>query len=161
MACAVRTRLYHDSITASGAVDPKIYSYNQGTPVGADVLRYRITGEQRYLDRAEETATAALRYLGTDDRLWEQAPSFNAIWFRNLLQLDQVRPRAEYRRSLDAYLARAWTGGRDARTGVYGQAGMGSYGDRAKDGTNLLDQAAFVQLHALSAWPRADLDMVG
>jgi predicted alpha-1,6-mannanase (GH76 family) len=42
---------------------PELYTYNQGTVVGADVELFRCTGDGGHLRRAERTATAALTRL--------------------------------------------------------------------------------------------------
>lgn len=146
--------LYYDNLGDDGQLDKAIYSYNQGTPVGADVLWYRITGDKKYLERATQTAHAALDYLGKGDRLWKGAPSFNAIFFRNLLALDQLAPNPRYREALNQYLDRAWKEGRDPQTGLFDQGGIGSYTAGKAD---YLDQAGMVQLYALQAWPKDKL----
>lgn len=146
--------LYYDNLGDDGRLDKTIYSYNQGAPVGADVLFYRVTGDKKYLERATQTANAALDHFAKDDRLWKQAPAFNAIFFRNLLALDQVAPNPRYRAALEQYLDRAWKEGRDAETGLFGMNGMGSYTSGKQD---YLDQAGLVQLYALLAWPREKL----
>ena len=141
--------LYFDHLDAQGNVNRAFYSYNQGSPIGADLAFFRATGDRSYLDRATQTANAALDYFGQDDRLWHQAPAFNAIFFRNLLALDAVSPNPRYRQALDQYLNRVWTQARDPETGLFTQGGIGHYGPPG----NALDQGALTQLYALSAWP--------
>lgn len=80
--------LYADNRRNDGTVDPAIYSYNQGTPVGLAVLLDRISGLATHRGAARLTAGAALAHFGTDDRLWTHAPAFNAILLRNLALLD-------------------------------------------------------------------------
>lgn len=150
--------LYADHVDDSGRVDGSIYSYNQGTPIGADVLMYRATGDTTYLDRAKQTAKAALAYFGQNDRLWKGAPCFNAIFFRNLMALDAVAPDPSYRQAVQGYLDRAWSQARDPNTGLFDQGGIGRYG--ADPGT-AIDQSAFVQIAALLAMPKDKLLDVG
>lgn len=142
--------LFADHVEADGRVEPTVWAYNQGTPVGADVLWFRVTGDRAHLDRAGRLAGAALDHFGTGDRLWHQPPAFVAVLFRNLLTLhgqqDQPRVVAE----LDRYLERVWQEGRDPRTGRFVDGGIGHYDD---GGT--LDHAALVQLFALQAFDRA------
>ncbi|MBC7644842.1 MAG: glycoside hydrolase family 127 protein, partial [Thermoleophilia bacterium] len=46
--------LYGDNIAdGSKTIDPTVFSYNQGTPIGADVLWYQTTGDKKYLERAQ------------------------------------------------------------------------------------------------------------
>jgi predicted alpha-1,6-mannanase (GH76 family) len=144
--------LYYDNLADNGELSKDIYTYNQGTPIGADVLWYRLTGDKKYLERATQTAKATLDYIGKDDRLWKGSPAFNAIFFRNLLALDQVAPDPRYRQTLDAYLDRAWKEGRDPQTGLFTQGGIGAY-----DKGNILDQGGMAQLYALQAMPKDKL----
>ena len=147
----------YDNVGDGGKVDRTVWSYNQGTYIGASVQLYEATDEAEYLDRAVETAAASLTHFAEKDRLWRQPPAFNAIFFRNLLRLDAVAPDPTYRATLDAYLARARTTARD-KSGLYGGRGLGSYGEGA--GTALVDQAAFVQMHALLELSPAQLESV-
>lgn len=149
--------LYWDNLGDDGSLSKAIYSYNQGTPVGADLLFYRVTGDKQYLDRAQQTANAALDYFSKDDRLWKESPAFNAIFFRNLLALDAVAPDPRIRTALDGYLDRAWKQARDPKTGLFDQGGIGHYGSPG----NYLDQAGMAQLYALQSWPKDQLSEVG
>jgi uncharacterized protein YyaL (SSP411 family) len=145
--------LYWDNLGDDGSLSKDIYAYNQGTPIGADVLMYRVTQDPKYLERARQTADAALKYFGEGDRLWKQAPCFNAIFFRNLLALDQVAPDPRYRQALEGYTNRLWTEARDPKTGLFDQGGVGHY----EPGANYLDQSGIAQLFALQAWPKDKL----
>jgi hypothetical protein len=149
--------LYYDNLGDDGTLDKTVFSYNQGAALGADVLWYKVTGDKKYLARAQQTAKAALAYFGQDDRLWKQAPSFNAIFFRNLMALDAVAPDPAYGKALDGYLDRAWKQGRDPQTGLFTQGGIGSYTQGKAD---MLDQAGMAQLFALKAWPKEQLSKV-
>lgn len=140
--------LYADNVDVDGVVDPAIHSYNQGTPVGMDVLFHRVTGDASFLHDATATADASLAHLGAEDRLWTGAPSFNAIWLRNLVTLDAVAPLPGLQPLLEAYAARLWDEGRDPATGWFTRGGIGRY---EKGG--VLDQGGVVQILALPAWP--------
>jgi hypothetical protein len=142
--------LYADNVDLQGRVDPAIYSYNQGTPVGMDVLFHRVTGEDRYLDSATATAVAGLAHYGQDDRLWREAPCFNAIWLRNLAMLDAVRPLPGLQAVLEGYAERLWSDARDPATGWFTGGGIGRY-----ERGGVLDQGGVVQVLALAAWPPA------
>lgn len=136
--------LYWDRIQMDGWVEPTKWSYNQGAMLGAAALFYRYTGEEVYLERAREIAAAALAHYGEGDRLWEQEPAFNAIFFRNLYLLNLVtyEDRA-FVEPLAAYAERAWMAGRNAKTGLVHFGRPGS--------VPLLNHAAAVQLFALLA----------
>ena len=148
--------LIYDSVGDGGKVDRTMWTYNQGSYIGASVQLYKVTDEGEYLDRAVETASASLSHFAEEDRLWRQPPAFNAIFFRNLLDLEAVAPDPTYRATLDAYLTRARTSARNK--GLYGGRGLGSYGERR--GTALVDQAGFVQMHALLELSPAQLGRV-
>lgn len=147
--------LFADHVEVDGRVDPTVWSYNQGTPVGADVLWWRATGERAHLDRARATASAAIGRFGRDG-LWGQPAAFNGVFGRNLLVLGAVEPVPGLHDLLDRYLDRAWTEARDERTGLLFGGGIGRY-----DGGGTIDQAALVQLYALRAWEPAWLADVG
>jgi hypothetical protein len=145
--------MYWDNIGDDDRISREIYTYNQGTPIGADVLFYRLTGDKSYLSHAERVAHASLDYFserGPDGhtRLWTQPPSFNAIFFRNLLALNEVAPDPSYEKSLKEYLDEAWSKARDSQTGFLTSDGIGRYGDK-----ELLDQSGFIQMFALLAKP--------
>ncbi|MEZ5142864.1 MAG: glycoside hydrolase family 76 protein [Acidimicrobiales bacterium] len=137
--------LYFDHVDPDGSIDRAPWSYNQGTPVGAQVRWHLTTGDPASLDAAVETAGNALAFLLDDDRLWHQPPAFNAIFFRNLLQLHVVVPQPAALSAMSEYLDRAWATARDPRTGLLRDGGIGSY-----EGS-CIDQAGFVQLFALQA----------
>ncbi len=138
--------LFADHVEDEGAVDPAIWSYNQGTPVGAYVLWHQLTGDGEYLDLARETAAAAIAYFAHEDRLWQQPPAFNAVFLRNLLLLDGAEGFPAAVDLLDAYLDRAWRDARDPASGWFSGGGIGRY-----DRGGSIDQAAFVQLYARAA----------
>ena len=141
--------LYLDHVDPSGRIDPAVWSYNQGTPVGALVQRHRLTGDRAALAAAVETAEAALAHFAADDRLWAQPPAFNAIFLRNLVQLDAVHPLPAVWTTLTDYLERVWSTARDPATGLLFGAGIGRYEQSG------IDQAALVQLFAIEAAGRA------
>lgn len=136
-------------------MDTKIYAYNQGTPVGAKLLLYEATGDAQYLKDAQQTTRAALDYFGQADRLWQEAPVFNAIMFRNFLKV----PGVDARPMLDQYLERNWQQALNPQSGLFDkQAGQGSYDHQ--HGLQMIDQAGLIQLYALQAWHPADLAQV-
>jgi Glycosyl hydrolase family 76 len=148
--------LLADNIDRSGRVEDIVWSYNQGTPVGLDVLLHRVTGDDLYLSRARDTADAALAHFGggAGDALWRQAPVFNGILFRNLLALGATTQAPRYREAAAAYANRARTQALDP-TGWYLGGGIGRY---EPGGT--IDQAGLVQILALLAIPDAALEEV-
>ncbi|HEY5154729.1 MAG TPA: glycoside hydrolase family 76 protein [Acidimicrobiales bacterium] len=142
--------LFADHVEADGGVDDTAWAYNQGTPVGADVLWFRVTGDHRRLARATRLAGDALDFYAVDDRLWGQPPAFVSVFFRNLLTLHAAEAQPRVVAELDRYLERVWHDGRDPGTGRFVAGGIGHYDD---GGT--LDHAALVQLFALQAFDRS------
>jgi hypothetical protein len=140
--------LFRDNVDGHGRIEPTIWSYNQGTPIGAMVLMSRLTGDRRWRDDALRTARATEAHFAVDDGWWRQPPVFNAIYFRNLLALAAHLRDRSLLVSLDAYLDRVWIEARDPRSGLFVGAGIGSY-----DGRPTIDQAGLNQLLAFRAWP--------
>jgi hypothetical protein len=115
--------LYYDHVNPGGSVNTTIWSYNQGTMIGAGVLLYKITGNASYLTAAQDTAGAAVSYFGTGTTLQNQGPAFNAIYFRDLFVLSRVQPNSAYSSEAQAYAAYMWTQ-RDTSTGLFLQNGQ-------------------------------------
>ena len=135
--------LYWDHISLNGTVNKVFWSYNQGTMIGANVLLYRITGHTSYLDQAVQIADDAVAYYGTAGRIWTQDPIFNAIFFRNLLQLSAVTGGQRYRQFIQSYANQAWQL-RDPKTGL-----IVWQPDQPLD---VIQQAAMVQIYAMLSW---------
>ncbi len=135
--------LYWDHLDLEGNIERTIWSYNQGVPVGVNVLLYEVTGEQRYLDEASRIAEAAHRYYIEEGRLADQPAFFNSIFFKNLLLLESVTGGSTYRDAMQDYADDVWSENRDASTGLF-----------VFDGTHtqLLEQAAVVQIFAVLSW---------
>lgn len=141
--------LYWDHVNMDGTITKWIFTYNQGTMLGANVLLYEITGEKPYLDEAERIADRALEYFGREG-LFEEDMAFAAIFFKNLLLLQNVDSDPRYRRAMQAYADAIWNRARDPETNLI---------RRDSDSpTHLLQQSAFVQINAALAWVRPDYD---
>jgi hypothetical protein len=141
------TGLFWDKLRTDGTPDKTIWSYNQGSMVGANVLLARQGGTEQaiYLARAESIARRALRHFGS--RGYDSQPAaFNAIFCRNLLLLHAATSdaglRTEITDTVRAYSDHAWSERRDRHDGFHFSSG----------GVTLLDQSAMVQLLALLAW---------
>ena len=141
------TGLFWDKVRGNGTVDKTLWSYNQGSMIGANVLLARLdaSAQARYLSRAEAIARKALTHFagGGYER---QPPAFNAIFFRNLLLLHAATRDAELRteiiEAIRGYADYAWYRARDRRDRFH----------LSKGGVTLLNQSAIVQLLALLAW---------
>jgi hypothetical protein len=137
--------LLWDHVGLDGLRDETHWSYNQGTVIGANVLLYRLTGDDGALERAEALADSSLAYFDRTPGGREPA-FFLAIWFRNLLALESVDGDARYRDALQEYANAVWDGLRDNSTGLFRFDRSGP--------AKLLEQAAMVQIYAALATPR-------
>jgi hypothetical protein len=145
---APATGLFFDKLRGDGTLDDTLWSYNQGSMIGANVLLARgDEGEERarLLARAEAIARKALRHYacaGYD----HQGPAFNAIFFRNLLLLHAASGdavlRAEIIEAMRGYADHAWSENRDRR----------DLFRFSRSGMTLLDQSSIAQILALLAW---------
>lgn len=139
--------LYYDHVDLAGTVEKTYWSYNQGVPVGVNVLLYQVTHDRTYLARAQRLAAAAYRYYVTGGRLAAQPPFFNSIFFKNLLLLQSVTGGHTYVDAMRAYADTVWATQRDAATGLFRFDADG--------GTQAIQQAAMVQIYAVLAWSPA------
>jgi hypothetical protein len=140
--------LYWDHLDLQGRVEHTIWSYNQGVPVGVNVLLYQATHDRAYLREAERVAEAAYTYYVTQGRLYAQPVYFNSIFFKNLLLLESVRGGDRYDKAMAAYADQVWSTMRNPVTGLVQFDAAGT--------TQSIQQAAFVQVLAVLAMPRSD-----
>jgi Glycosyl hydrolase family 76 len=131
--------LYADHISPRGVVEPMLWSYNQGTMIGAGTLLYQVTGNGAYLYQARQTAKAALAYF-TPERLGSEIPFFPSVYFRNLLYLDSVTRDPPGPKIAQAYVDYAWQNLR-LSDNLFVSGSPAS--------AQLLVQAAIVQIYAL------------
>lgn len=140
--------LYADHVDPRGKVDATMWSYNQGTMVGAGVLLYEATGLTGYLAQAKGTARAALAAFPL--RVLQREPAFFvSVFFRNLLLLNSLRHAGEDVNAAQAYVNWAWQKVRQRSSGLY------TFGPNGT--VQLLDQAAMVNLYAYLASPASTL----
>ncbi|HTQ68880.1 MAG TPA: glycoside hydrolase family 76 protein [Solirubrobacteraceae bacterium] len=135
--------LYADHVNRRGVVEPKLWSYNQGSMIGAGTLLYQATHNGGYLYQARQTAKAALAYF-TPQLLGEEIPFFASVYFRNLLYLDSVTHDPPGARIAQAYVDYAWTHLREPNY-------LFVAGSPAT--AQLLVQSAIVQIYALLSSP--------
>ena len=131
--------MYADHVNRNGVVEPTLWSYNQGSMIGAGTLLYQATGNAAYLYEARQTASAALAYF-TPERLGAENPFFVAVYFRNLLYLDSVTHDPPGQAIAQNYVNYAWQNLR-LSDDVFVAGSPPS--------AQLLDQAAIVQIYAL------------
>jgi Glycosyl hydrolase family 76 len=135
--------LYADHIQNSGEVEPMVWSYNQGSMIGAGALLYQVTGNGEYLLEARYTAQAAQAHFGLE-KLELENPFFVSVYYRNLLYLDSIVHDASGPRVVQEYVNYAWQNLRlENDLFVSGSPST----------STLLGQAAMVQLYALLSIP--------
>jgi hypothetical protein len=135
--------MYADHIREHGVVDPTLWSYNQGTMIGAGALLYQATSNGAFLAQARQTAGAALAYF-TPERLGAEIPFFPSIFFRNVLYLNSVVHDVPAVKVAQSYADYAWQHLRLAN-------GLFVFG--SPPSSQLLVQAALVQVYALLSSP--------
>ncbi|HEV2998664.1 MAG TPA: glycoside hydrolase family 76 protein, partial [Solirubrobacteraceae bacterium] len=99
--------LYADHIEEDGEVEPMIWSYNQGSMIGAGALLYQATGDAAYLYEARRTAAVALSYFPLE-KLAAENPFFVAVFLRGLLYLDWITHDPPGPRLAQSYVDYAW-----------------------------------------------------
>jgi hypothetical protein len=130
--------LYSDHINQRG-VDPTVWSYNQGTMIGAGTLLYQATGNGAFLYQARQTARASLAYFNPG-RLAAEIPFFPSVYFRNVLYLDSVTRDPPGPKLAQTYADYAWQNLR-LSDDLFVSGSPAS--------AQLLVQAAIVQIYAL------------
>ncbi|NYT41472.1 glycosyl hydrolase [Sphingomonas sp. R-74633] len=143
--------LYLDHLDLAGKIDTRIFSYNQGVPIGVNVLLHEATGDAKYLAEAKRIAEASFDHFVTGRQLDRHSVQFNAIWFKNLLLLESVTGGTRYRDAIRDYAARMWREHRDPKTGL-----LVRQDGRHRGEIHLIDQGAMLQILAVLAWDPKD-----
>jgi len=141
--------LYLDHLDLHGKIDGRIFTYNQGVPVGVNVLLYKATGEGRYLAEARRIADVSYAYFIRGGRLDSQSVAFNAIYFKNLLLLESVIGGSRFHDAMRDYSQHMWRRYRDPTTGLFR-----SPRDRERV-FHVIDQGAMIQIDAVLGWDPA------
>jgi hypothetical protein len=136
--------MYYDNLNDTGSVSTALWSYNQGTMIGAGTLLYQATGDRSYLRQAEQTAAASVSYYNSGGNLYHQPDVFNAIFFRNLFALGAVDHDPSYARMAASYADTAWLQDRQPN-GLFNDPD-GSGGESAENQT-----APMAEIYALLA----------
>jgi Glycosyl hydrolase family 76 len=138
--------MYADHIGHKGSVELALWSYNQGSMIGAGTLLYQATGNSAYLWQARQTAKAALAYFD-DERLGSENPFFVSVYLRNLMYLDSVTHDPPGQALAQGYVDYAW---------LYRRLSDNVFVAGTPPSAQLLYQAAIVQVYALLSIPPAD-----
>ena len=104
-----------DNMKKSGKIDPAVYTYNQGTFMGAAHELYKITGDEQYLADAVKAADYVIDHMSENGGVLANATSgdgglFNGIFFRYFVKLAN-EPALEYavRKKYHEYLTNSAT----------------------------------------------------
>lgn len=104
-----------DNMNRSGRIDHTVYTYNQGTFIGAAHELYKITGDKQYLSDAVKATNYVIDYMSENGGVLNNATSgdgglFNGIFFRYFVKLAN-EPNLEYsvRKKYHAYLTNCAT----------------------------------------------------
>ena len=92
---------------------------------------------------AQRIASAATAYYDTKGGISTQPVSFNSIYFKNLMLLESTTGGSIYRTAMQSYADSVWAVNRDVATGLF------HFGS---DHTQVIDQAAMVQIYAVLGW---------
>lgn len=120
-----RTRLVWDGINrqGDGTIDKGwLFTYNQGTYIGANIALWEATGDDTYLDKAKRTATASLIYVTEGQGIFKDEGQgdgglFKGILIRYLVDLVRVDPSAsQIRNALNRNADSAWNSRTDRGT---------------------------------------------
>jgi predicted alpha-1,6-mannanase (GH76 family) len=148
------TGVYNDNLRADGTTDFAKYTYNAGTPLHANALLYRHTGEERFLSEARDLAASSLETFAPTEldgvRVFPDDPWFNSILLRGYVALAEVESEPDWR-YVDAMLAftrLGWATARDA-DGLLAPDWSGRA--PAVDRYWLLDQTPIVEFAATAA----------
>lgn len=81
-----------DNMNARGRISPAIYTYNQGTFIGAAHELYKITGTKQYLSEAVQAAEYVIGHMSTNQGVLSDATGgdgglFHGIFFRYFVKL--------------------------------------------------------------------------
>ncbi|MEU2397790.1 glycoside hydrolase family 76 protein [Streptomyces pseudogriseolus] len=143
--------LYVNDRGDDGSVNETLWTYNSGAMIGTATALYRGTGDAAYLRKAVEDAKGSLAHWTEGSRLHDQPAVFNAFYFKDLLDLDAVRPDPAYLRAMSAYADSTYASNRDPATGLFRfqPSNGGDYDPAAPAAT--LNQSAMVQIFATLA----------
>lgn len=79
--------LFYDNIKVKdGNIGPAVFSYNSGTMLQSNVYLYEITGDKKYLERANKLADSSLLYFYSGDK-FRDGYWFNAVLLRGYQHL--------------------------------------------------------------------------
>lgn len=87
-----RTGAVRDNMNGRGEINSAVFTYNQGTFIGAAHELYKITGKRQYLEDAVKASEYVIEHLSQNNGVLQDAPSgdgalFHGIFFRYFVKL--------------------------------------------------------------------------
>jgi len=104
--------LYQDGLDKDGSPHREEYTYNQGLMLGDATLLFKATSDPKYLEMASNIAKTSLAAFNDNGSqvpgenplpFKQQLTFFNAVFFKNLMDLDAIAPDPSYRKALADY----------------------------------------------------------
>ncbi|MFJ8936604.1 glycoside hydrolase family 76 protein [Streptomyces sp. NPDC102365] len=143
--------LYVNDRNDDGGINETLWTYNSGAMIGTATALYRGTGKAAWLTKAVTDADSSLAYWAQGTRLHDQPAIFNTFYFKDLLDLDAIRPNSAYRQTMSDYADSTYRTNRDASDGLFRfqPSNGGDYDPQAPAAT--LNQSAMVQIFATLA----------
>lgn len=90
------TGLFYDNIKVKdGSIGEAVFSYNSGTMLQSNVYLYEITGDKKYLERANKIADSSLLYFYSGDK-FRDGYWFNAVLLRGYQHLLKYNKDLKY-----------------------------------------------------------------
>lgn len=117
-------------------VDRAVYTYNTGTMLQSNVLLFKTTGSQKYLDEAKRLATAAENCFYKNNKLPDNY-WFNAVLLRGYIELFKIEKNENRLKFFIADANRIWQQEKDEK-GLLGK----------KKSKTLIDQSAMIEIYA-------------
>ncbi len=105
----------YDNMDGNGGINRAIYTYNQGTFIGAAHELYKITGEKQYLDDAIQASNYVIDHMSNNNGVLANSTSgdgglFNGIFFRYFVSLvNEPDLDAATHRKFHAYITKCAT----------------------------------------------------
>lgn len=145
--------LYFDNKNLTGRISRQKYTYNSGQMLQASAIIYKLTGNKKYLDEAQQIAKASIDHF-TDRFITAEAKEiklfkntgnwFNAILLRGYIELYNLDGNDKYLTIYRDNMDQLWDHVRD-KNGLFSKDWKGQTDDQYKW---LLDQASLVEVWA-------------
>jgi hypothetical protein len=117
-------------------VDRAVYTYNTGTMLQSNVLLFKATGDNKYLEEAKRLATAAEKYFYKNNQLPDNY-WFNAVLLRGYIELYKIEKNENRLKFFYEDADRIWQQEKD-ENGLLGK----------KKSKTLIDQSAMIEVYA-------------